>query len=257
MILSTIFISLGVILLMQVNGQVFPAYVLGYTMILSSTYIFSLMDMMLRIMTCSSCDTEDPLIEEYQDEPELNACGCANGADDEGYVVMETEQDDNNSVDPKSSSSASNKSTAKVDDSNDHQQQQQRSTSSNKTGSPIQKVGSNLNRVASKMSEVVGAKAQPVRDITITALSDSATVSSASSSSSKPEHDNDGGEPYDSYSAMEDPIQVQYKMFNEAADVGAQPLVSSHKQQQQDIIPGKKTPSFFTRPKRSARSSLF
>ena len=72
LILSTMGISVVVILLMQLNGQVFPAYVLGYTLILSSTYIFSFLDLLLRMMTCSSCDNEDPLIQELPEEDDAS-----------------------------------------------------------------------------------------------------------------------------------------------------------------------------------------
>lgn len=76
LIYSTVGISLAVILLMQVNEYVFPAYVLGYTLILSSTYLFSFFDMLLRIFTCSTCDNDDPFLEEFEDdENPLAGCG--------------------------------------------------------------------------------------------------------------------------------------------------------------------------------------
>jgi hypothetical protein len=80
---------------MQIYDWVFPAYVLGYTLILSSTYVLSFFDMIIRIITCDTCGDEDPIIQEFTNDTELQCVGVT-CATEEAYVRMD---DSDNVVD--------------------------------------------------------------------------------------------------------------------------------------------------------------
>jgi hypothetical protein len=88
LIFSTVVISAAVIVLMQFFDFVFPAYVLGYTLILSSTYLFSFWDMLFRIVTCDTCGSDDPIIEDFGDDENLNCAGVTCISKEEVYVEM-------------------------------------------------------------------------------------------------------------------------------------------------------------------------
>ena len=83
---SCTFISAATIMLMQISDLTFPIYVMSYTAILSSTYIFSLLDLMWRLLTPYHCSEEDPIIQEYGNDEEEMACGACVGCGDEGNI---------------------------------------------------------------------------------------------------------------------------------------------------------------------------
>jgi hypothetical protein len=96
---SATVISAGTIMLMQISDLTFPIYVMSYVAILSSTYVFSLLDLVWRLLTPYHCSEEDPVIQEYGNEDEeaaaFGACGgCGDNGDLEDYVdITEVQKD--------------------------------------------------------------------------------------------------------------------------------------------------------------------
>ncbi|KAG7351377.1 chitin synthase [Nitzschia inconspicua] len=91
--LSTIAISVSTIIMMQFFDNAFPIFVMSYTMILSSTYIFSFFDVIWRLLTPFHCSEEDPIIHEYGDDEEAFGCGCTDDSNEAYVDISEVEKD--------------------------------------------------------------------------------------------------------------------------------------------------------------------
>jgi hypothetical protein len=109
--LSTIAISAFTIIMMQFFDNTFPIYVMSYTMILSSTYVFSFFDLIWRLLTPYHCSEDDPVIQEYGDDEEGYGCGCV-GEETEAYVDISKVEKDQAAKSAGSGDSVSNRSTA-------------------------------------------------------------------------------------------------------------------------------------------------
>jgi hypothetical protein len=97
LICFNILVALTVILLMQFYGITFPIFVMSYTLILSVSFLLSLIDMVYRLCTCQYCfssTSDDEMIkggdeDDEQAEDEVFACGptCAD-VDDDVYINL-------------------------------------------------------------------------------------------------------------------------------------------------------------------------
>jgi hypothetical protein len=74
---------------------------MSYTLILSSTYVFSFIDLIWRLMTPYHCSEEDPVIREFGDDEETFACGCSGNENDAYVDLSEVGKDQTDKATPK------------------------------------------------------------------------------------------------------------------------------------------------------------